>query len=67
MSEPLDTREHARVPSRVAWAFGSAMLALLLALTALYPARVLAPVTKQLVPVKRLATASLRGHVFTCD
>ena len=66
MSGLPDSRERARQGSRVAWVLGSAMLAVLLALSALYPARALAPITKQLVPIKRYATAKLRGEVFTC-
>jgi uncharacterized Fe-S cluster-containing radical SAM superfamily protein len=47
-------------------ALGSAALAIMLALSMLYPAQQLAPITKRLVPLKRVVNARARGETFTC-
>lgn len=55
------------VRSTLLKALGSCALALMLALSVLYPAQQLAPLTKRFVPVKRVVKAKLRGEVYTCD
>ncbi len=50
----------------LASAFGSAALAVMLAVSVLYPAQRLAPVTKRVVPIKRIVKAKLLKEGFTC-
>lgn len=58
-------------PPRNAFGLASAskgvLLSLMLALSLIYPAYQLAPITKRFVPVKRLVKAKLRNETFTCN
>jgi hypothetical protein len=67
----MNTHEQPGRPHRSAFALtsalGSAALAIMLALSMLYPAQQLAPITKRLVTVKRVVKAKARGESFTCN
>ena len=67
----MNSREQTGGPSGVSYALvatlGSVTLALMLAVSVLYPAQQLAPLTKRLVPIKRIVKTKLSGETYTCD